>query len=332
VNLFLKRIILFSLLLAAFIFDLNSGSISFTFNDIKQAIFEGTDVNSTFTIIFELRFPRVFTAVLSGIALSVSGLLLQTLFNNPLAGPYIFGISSGASFGVATLLLGMSFFGMSAMPGTFSLAFAGIIGAAFVLLIVVLISLKIKDSLTILIIGVFLGSGISAVVNLMQYFSNAYMLKKFVVWTMGSLDAVNPEQLYFLSAIIFVFFALSVFSSKYFDSLYIGEENARTVGVNVNILRFIVFLTTGVMTGVITAFCGPIGFIGIAVPHIARYIFKTSRHLELIIYSAVIGSIMMLVSDGISHSIENQLIPINTITAFIGVPVIFWVILRNRRS
>ena len=318
------------LFVVALLIDLKSGSINYSFLDILNSIFNKNYNPQTYIILTELRFPRIFTAILVGIALPISGLLLQTLFKNPLAGPYIFGISSGASFGVAILLMGLSFIGISTIPSSFSIAVAGIIGAALVLFIIILISFKVKDSLTILIVGVFLGSGIGAVVNLMQYFSSAQMLKKFVIWTMGSLDAVIKEQLWWFSLIVFVVFMLTIFFAKYFDTLYLGDDNAKTLGVNTKILRIFIFSATGILTGITTAFCGPIGFIGIAVPHLSRAIFASSRHIELLLFSAIIGSTIMLISDAISHSFNNQIIPINTITAIVGIPIIFWVIFRNK--
>lgn len=310
---------------------MNAGSIDFSFKEIFQILLnKNTDPNNNL-IIKNFRLPRAITSILIGISLPISGLLLQTLFKNPLAGPYIFGISSGASLGVAVLLLGLSFIGITALPTIFSIAIAAIIGAGFILLIILLISLKISDSLTILIIGVMLGSGIGAMVNLMQYFSAAPMLKKFVIWTMGSLDGVQKEQIWYFALLVLIPAVSTIFLSKFLDTLYLGAENAQTLGVNVKLLRISIFIITGVMTGIATAFCGPIGFIGIAVPHLARIIFKTSKHLHLVIFSAIIGAIIMLLSDALSHSFDSQIIPINSITAILGIPIIIWVIFRNRR-
>ncbi len=319
------------LLLFSFFYDLKSGSLSYSITELINSLLGSGVDEQAHLILAEIRLPRVFTAILTGIALPVSGLLLQTLFENPLAGPYILGISSGASLGIAILLLGLSFIGISVIPGGFSLAFAGIIGAALVLLIILVISLKIRDKLTILIVGIFLGTGISAIVSLLQYFSSAPLLKKFVIWTMGSLDAVAKEQLWYFGAIILVLFVFTLFLSKFLDTIYLGEENAKTLGVNVKLLRILIFAVTGVLTGITTAFCGPIGFVGIAIPHIARMVFKTSKHIELIIFSALIGVSIMLFADAFSHSFNSQIIPINTITALIGIPVIFFVIFRNKR-
>ncbi|MBN2664632.1 MAG: iron ABC transporter permease [Bacteroidales bacterium] len=329
-KLLFKIFILLFFFVIAFLIDLKSGSINYSFAEITNSLFNKNSSFQTYTILTQLRIPRIITAILVGIALPISGLLLQTLFKNPLSGPYIFGISSGASFGVALLLMGLSFIGIMTVPSSFSIAIAGIIGAGLVLLIIVFISFKVKDNLTILIVGVFLGSGIGAIVNLMQYFSSAQILKKFIIWTMGSLDAVIKEQLWWFSLIILSVFILTIIFAKYFDTLYLGDDNAKTLGVNTKTLRIFIFSATGILTGITTAFCGPIGFIGIAVPHLSRVIFRTSRHIELLIFSAIIGSIIMLISDAISHSFINQIIPINTITAIVGIPIIFWVIFRNK--
>ncbi|MEA3451601.1 MAG: iron ABC transporter permease [Bacteroidota bacterium] len=329
----MKKAWIFFLLIVILFFsiliDLKTGSIDSSVLDIFNSIFDKDSNPQLFLIVKELRFPRIITAILVGTSLPVSGLLLQTLFRNPLAGPYIFGISSGASFGVALMILGLSFLGFSS-AGNFSIAVAGIIGASLVLLIILLISLKIRDSLTILIIGVFLGSGISAVVSLMQYFASAPLLKKFIIWSMGSLDAVHSNQLGFFTVVIVSVFIFSVLLSKFFDSLYLGDENAQTMGINVKLLRISIFVITGIMTGIVTAYCGPIGFIGIAIPHLSRIILKSSKHIELIIFSAILGAIVMLLSDALSHSFSQQFIPINTITAIVGIPIIIWVVFKNK--
>lgn len=326
------NIIILIILVLIFVFiDITIGSSKISIIDIWNSLLNINLVNSnTILIIKEIRIPRIITALVVGISLPVSGLLLQTLFKNPLAGPYILGISSGASLGVAILLLGLSLFGISVMPDSFSIAIAGIVGAGLILLIILLISLRINNSLTILIIGVLLGSGINSIVNLLQYFGEANLLKKYIIWTMGSLDGVQKEQLTLLVLTILSLVLVSIFISKYIDALYLGDENASTLGVNVKLLRITIFVITGIMTGLVTAYCGPIGFVGIAVPHIARLLYKTSKHFYLIIYSTLIGAILLLISDIISHSFSNNIIPINTITAISGIPFIIWVVFKNK--
>lgn len=327
---FWKFLVLVIILFLAILIDLKTGSVKSSIFDVFEILFTKNNNSQLAVIINKIRLPRVLTAILVGISLPISGLLLQTFFKNPLAGPYILGISSGASFGVALMILGFSFFGINFFPGNISIAIAGILGASFVLLIVLALSLKIRDTLTILIIGIFLGSGISALVNLMQFFASAPLLKKFVVWTMGSLDAVQGDQMFLFSAVIILFFTFSVLLSKFFDALYLGDDNAQTVGVNISMIRVFIFIITGVLTGLTTAYCGPIGFIGIAVPHLSRLILKSSKHLHLIVFSTILGAIIMLFSDALSHSF-NQIIPINTITAIVGIPIIIWVVFRNKR-
>jgi iron complex transport system permease protein len=327
---FLKFFLIAIISICLFFFDLHSGSVNIGIGDIFRSL-AGYGNSQTNLIIKQLRLPRVIMAILVGIGLSISGLLLQTLFRNPLAGPYIFGISAGAGFGVSILMLGLSFFGISAINMNISIAIAGIIGAFFVLAIVMIISFRVRDNLTILVVGIFLGSGFGALINIMQYFAPSAMLKKYIIWTMGNLDSIQNNQLWYFSIVIIILSTGSIFLSKYLDALYLGEEDAKTLGLNMKTMRFLIFLVSGIMTGIITAYAGPIGFIGIAVPHISRLILKSSRHFELITYSALIGSGIMLLSDGISHSFSSTLIPINSITALIGIPIIFWIVLKGRQ-
>ncbi len=324
-----KLFILLAILLVFFFLDLQTGSVKISVKNFLSILFNQEQEKLRW-IILNIRLPRVLTALLSGISLPLSGLLLQTFFSNPLAGPYILGISSGASLGVALLFLGASLFGYSFLTSGFSIALAGFGGAIILLIIILSIAIKIYNNLTILIAGIFLGSGIGAIVNLMQYFAPATKLKKFVIWTMGSLDGVSTDQLLYLAIpIIFSIIAI-IFLAKYLDAMYLGTETATTLGIKTKRLRIIIFTLTGIMTGVTTAFCGPIGFIGIAVPHIARFILRTSKHLHLIVYSGIIGAIIMLGSDIIAHSFSAKIIPINTLTAIFGIPVIFAIVLRKQ--
>ncbi len=325
----IRFFLLILIFLLLFLLDVNTGSIKISLSDFLETLLTNSNEKLKW-ILVNIRIPRATTAVLSGISLPLSGLLLQTVFSNPLAGPYILGISSGASFGVALLLLGTGLLGITALAGSLSIIIASFAGAMLVLLIILSISIKKYNNSTILIAGIFLGSGISAIVSLMQYFAPAISLKKYVIWTMGSLDAVTKTDLPLILMAILLSAVLILFLSKYLDALYLGEETAKSSGVNVKRLKISIFVLTGVMTGVITAYCGPIGFVGIAVPHIARFFSKTSRHLHLIVYSAIIGAIIMLGADILAHSFTSKVIPINTLTAIIGIPVIFAIILQRK--
>ncbi len=327
-------VILSFLIISFFILDIFFGSVSIKASEVIKAILTNTGSNFE-TIIFKFRFPKAITALAVGIALSLSGLQMQTVFRNPMAGPDVLGISSGASLGVAFVILGFS---SNISPeslkglGNWILVTASWIGAGAVMILIMLISAKVKDILTILIIGIMLSSGISAIVTIMQYFSNETMLKSYVIWTMGSLGNLTEGQLKVLLISLSAGILLSFVSSKMLNALLLGENYAGSIGLNVRFARVVIFTCTCILTGSVTAFCGPIGFIGIAVPHIARILFKTSDHKILIPGTILTGGAVMLVSDIISQlpGSENVL-PVNSVTSLIGIPVVIWVILRRRK-
>lgn len=333
---FVIFILLFFALFILFFLDIISGNLLIKFRDILDLIRNPSIVDETIrTIIINFRIPKAITAILAGAALSVSGLQMQTVFRNPLAGPYVLGISAGASLGVAITLLGLSaFFAGTYSPllGNWTLAFSACIGAGIMLVIILVISSRIKDIMTILIIGILLSGVVSAIVDVIQYFSNETSLKAYVIWTMGSLSNLSGQQLIILTVIICFGLLISLFSSKSLNALLLGESYANTLGVNVKITRIVIFSGTSLLTGCVTAFCGPIGFIGIAIPHVSRLIFNSANHFKLIPGSILIGSIFMLISDIISHFPGyDKVLPINSITALIGIPVIIWIIFKNQR-
>ena len=322
------------LVLIFFILDILFGSVSIKASDVIRAIFTSTGSNFE-TIVLRFRLPKAITALTVGVALSLSGLQMQTVFRNPMAGPYVLGISSGASLGVAFVILGFS---SHISPdsinglGNWILVAASWVGAGAVMMLIMVISSRVKDIMTILILGIMLSSGISAIVIIMQYFSNETMLKAYVLWTMGSLGNLTSGQLNVLLISVSAGVILSLFSSKMLNALLLGENYAGSIGLNVRFARIVIFICTSILAGSVTAFCGPIGFIGIAVPHIARILFKTSDHKILIPGTLLIGGTVMLMSDIISQlpGSENVL-PVNAITSLIGIPVVIWVILRNRK-
>lgn len=323
------------LLIIAFILDIFLGSVSIKAGEVFKALFSdsGSDIE---TIILKFRLPKAITALVVGIALSLSGLQMQTVFRNPMAGPYVLGVSSGAGLGVAIIILGFS---SSFVPGNLMgfgnwiLVVSAWIGAGAVMLLIMFISSRVKDIMTILILGIMLASGISAIVSIMQYFSSETMLKAYVIWTMGSLGNLSSGQLKVLTVSVSLGILLSILSIKMLNALLLGENYAKSIGLNVRFSRIVIFTCTSILAGSVTAFCGPIGFIGIAVPHIARNVFKTSDHNILVPATIITGGIVMLVSDIISQlpGSENVL-PVNSITSLIGIPVVIWVILRNKRT
>ena len=292
--------------------------------DIRAALTGGSCDPAVRDIILKIRLLKAVTALFAGAALAASGLQMQTLFRNPLAGPYVLGISSGAGLGVALFLLGAPLLGVSAHSFVQSL---GIVGAALVLLVVMAVSRRIKDIMVILILGMMFGSGISSVVEILQYLSSEAALKSFVIWTMGSLGDVTGGNLALMLPVIAAGLVLSVAAIKPLNLLLLGENYARTMGLNVQRTRTLLFLSTVLLAGTVTAFCGPVGFIGLAVPHLARMLFASADHRILMPGSMLAGAALLLVCDLISKTLA---LPINTVTALMGIPVVIIVVVRNR--
>ena len=322
-------VILSLLLVILFVLDLLIGSVHIPLRDILGALFGGDVDASTRLIVLDIRLIKAIVAVLAGIALSVSGLQMQTLFRNPLAGPYVLGISSGASLGVAIFILGMPLLGVATNSTLSSVGTAGAawLGAAFILAFVASVSTRIKDIMVILILGMMISSGVSAVVQILQYLSNEEALKSFVIWTMGSLGDVTSSQLMLLLPAVLIGLVVSVAVIKPLNLLLLGEQYARTMGLNVRRSRYLIFLSTTLLAGTVTAFCGPIGFVGLAIPHIARMLFSNADHRILLPASALCGAVVLLTCDIISKWLT---LPINTITALLGIPIVIWVVIRNK--
>lgn len=319
------------LLIALFLLDLRMGSISITLGEIFEHA-RGRNVLSDqqLLILTKFRLPRIATALMAGAALPACGLQMQTLFRNPLAGPYVLGISSGASFGAALVVLGV---GATGIVAGWSLAIAAWIGAGTVMLLLLAVSRRIKDVMTILILGIMFSSGLAAIISIMQYFSAASALKSFVIWSMGSLGNVTGAQLNILAWAILPLLVLTLAYSKVLNGLMLGEEYALTIGVSIRRTRTIIFATTSILAGTITAFCGPIGFIGIAVPHMARFLLNRSDHRILMPVTMITGMVVMILSDIISRLPgTEQILPINAVTSLIGIPVVIWLVVINRKA
>ena len=333
-----RVLLVFALLVPLFfLLDLLVGSFYISVPEILKAIFRTGNVSDQVVLIInQFRIPKAITALLAGAALSVAGLQMQTVFRNPLAGPYILGVSSGASLGVALLVLGTGgLLGGSIVSAVSSwgIVAAAWLGSGLILLLIIIISARIKDIMTILILGILISSAISSVVNILQYFSNEAMLKSFVVWTMGSLGSVTNVQLSVLFPSVFVGIVIAFLSSKFLDAFLLGENYARSMGMNILFARMMVFLSTAILAGSITAFCGPIGFIGIAVPHIARMTLQTAKHSLLVPGTILIGALMMLISDIISQLPGSEAtLPVNSVTALLGIPIVIWIIVRNKNT
>ncbi len=321
--------IVFSFLVfALFVADLVSGPVKVSLAEIAGVLAGngGDTVNAR--IIIDIRLVKAIVAVIAGAALSVSGLQMQTLFQNPLAGPSVLGVTSGASLGAALLIIGLPVAGgMSPVLSSFGVAGAAWLGAAAVMAVIVAVSRRIKDIMVILILGMMFSSGVSAIVQVLQYVSNESALKSFVIWTMGALGDVTYTQLALLAPVFLAGMVLAVAAVKPLNLLLLGEKYARTMGLNVKRSRTMVFLSTTLLAGSVTAFCGPIGFIGLAVPHVARYVFSSSDHRILVPATTLVGAAAMLVCDLISKTMN---FPVNTITSLLGIPIVVWVVVRNK--
>ncbi len=328
-------ILLIALMLTVLV-NISLGSVEIPFLDTLDAIFDGTTSNTSWDyIIWDYRIPKAFTAILVGAGLALSGLLMQTLFRNPLAGPFVLGISSGASLGAAILIMGASLFsGFSAFQllNNVSLAIAASIGSFAVLLLVMSVAAKVKDTMALLIIGLMFGSITAAVVSVLSYFTTSEKLQQFIYWSFGSLGNLSWSQLGLLSLIVCIGIILSVFAIKGLNGLLLGENYAKSLGVNLKKLRYLVIIATGLLAGSITAFAGPIAFIGLAVPHLTRQIFDTTDHKILVPAVLIYGAIIMLLCDIVAQLPNSaNVLPINAVTSIIGAPVVIWLLVRKKR-
>lgn len=328
----INRLILILLLLAVLILffaDLLMGSSELTISDIFKVLAgNGTPHNDL--IVFQFRMPKAFTALIAGSAMAVSGLLMQTLFRNPLAGPDVLGVSSGAGLGVALMLLTVSPL-LSIPPDSimygWGLIIAAWIGAGAVMILIISISAHTRNVMTVLIIGILTASAISSLVTLLQYFSNETMLRTYVIWTMGNLGNLSYSHIRALSTVTLAGIASAMVMIKPLNAMLLGETFSRSVGVNVRKTRLILLASSSILAGSVTAFCGPLAFIGVAVPHIARLILRTSDHWFLVPGSALCGMIALLLSDMVSLLPgSGHIIPVNTVTSLIGIPVLLWII------
>lgn len=319
-----RSAILFAMLAALtlflFLLDLAVGAVAVPLGDVWAALTGGDCPRATAKIILNIRLIKAVVALLAGAALSVSGLQMQTLFRNPLAGPYVLGISSGASLGVALVVL-------AGFGSSIGIAGAAWLGAALVLVVIAAVGHRIKDIMVILILGMMFSSGVGAIVQILQYLSKEESLKAFVIWTMGSLGDVTFDQLAVLVPSIIAGLLLAVVTIKPLNLLLFGEEYAVTMGLNIRRSRGMLFLSTTLLAGTVTAFCGPIGFIGLAMPHVTRMLFRNSDHRVLVPGTVLSGAAVLLLCDLVSKMFT---LPINAITALLGIPIVVWVVLRNK--
>lgn len=322
-------------LLVAFLVNISIGSVAISIKDILGVFFGDLSIKPSHEyIILNYRLPKALVAILVGIALSMSGLLMQTLFKNPMAESYVLGISSGASLGVAFLLLGSSLLPATLAVLTSSsmgIAVVSILGSLLLLLLVLAVSNKVKQSATILIVGLMFGSFANAFISVLSFFSSAEQLKRYSLWSMGSLGNLPYSSVFTFGCVVLVGFAGTLFLIRSLDALLLGDQYAQSMGIDVKSVRNKIILVTAILAGGATAFVGPIAFIGLAVPHIARKIVRSSSHRKLILLSALIGAILMLVCDTISQiNAQSYILPINAVTSMFGAPIVIWLLLRQR--
>lgn len=317
---------LFVVFLLLFVMDLAWGNSKISFVQIIRILFGNREDLITSEIILNFRLPKAITAILAGSALSVSGLMMQTFFRNPLADPYVLGVSSGASLGVAIVMMVTGFLLGSS---SWIVVLAAIIGAVLVMMLIVGVSFKVQNAVSLLIVGLMLGTIVASIVGVLQYFSNPDAIKLFVMWNLGSLSAVSWQHLSVLAPLIFVALIGAFLLHHKLDGMLLGENYARSLGISIVQSRFLIIVVTSFLAGSITAFAGPIGFVGIAIPHIARGLFRTASHKILIPASFLLGSMLLLLCDIVSQ-LPTYTLPINTISSLFGAPIIIWIILKKR--
>nr|WP_314835395.1 iron ABC transporter permease [uncultured Flavobacterium sp.] len=323
-------------MVALFLINISLGSVSIPVKEVFNSLTGGVSSKETWEyIIINYRLPKAIAAILTGMGLAISGLLMQTLFRNPLAGPYVLGLSSGASLGVAMVILGAAF--LPSFLSTFLLSSYGIViasslGSFLVLLAVLVVSQQLRDTMAILIVGLMFGSLTSAIVGTLTYFSTAEQLQKFTFWSMGNLGNLSWTSISILSVCVSIGLLLSMFSIKPLNALLLGENYAKSLGLNYNKARLIIIFATSILAGSITAFAGPIAFVGLAVPHIAKLVFQTSNHTTLFWSTLLFGASIMLICDSISQLPGSDItLPINAVTSIFGAPIVIWLLIRKRK-
>ncbi len=325
---------LFVLLVCCFFINISLGSVSIPIRGVINSVFAHSSHESWTYIIQNYRLPKAVTAILVGSGLGVSGLLMQTLFRNPLAGPFVLGISSGASLGVALVILGSGLFGgvfAGILISKWSVVIAASLGSFLVLLAVLIVSSRVRDTMAILIIGLMFASITGAIVGVLSYFSSAEQLQRYVFWGFGSLGNLSWQELLVFGLIYSVGLVLSLASVKALNTLLLGENYAKSLGLHLKRSRLYIILATSLLAGTITAFAGPIAFIGLAIPHVARLVFNTSNHKILLPAVVLFGAIIMLICDTIAQIPNSDYtLPINAITSLVGAPMVIWLLVRKR--
>ncbi len=325
---------LVGVLLLLFTVSLFTGNARISIEQGLSALFGSSGNEIIDEIVFNYRLPKALTAMLAGAALSVAGLLMQTLFRNALAGPDVLGVSSGAGLGVAilTLLSGTTLYPFIEAMGSMAQVITAIMGASLVLLLILAVSVRINDSVTILVLGMIFGYVTGAAITILQSFADPDSLKLFITWTFGSLSNVNWEKMPILAGFIITGIVVVFFLQKPLNTLLLGERYAASSGMNVSRTRFVIIVITAIITGVVTAFTGPIAFVGVVIPHFARSLFGTVNHKVIIPATMLLGAILLVGCDIISQvPLANRSLPINAVTAMFGAPMIIWIVLKRKK-
>ncbi|WP_115461419.1 FecCD family ABC transporter permease [Winogradskyella aurantiaca] len=331
----LPFMILSILTVVCFLVNISFGSVYIPLSQTISTFTGSSEVEVWNVIVMDYRLPKAITAILVGSGLGISGLLMQTLFRNPLAGPFVLGISSGASLGVAIIVLGSGLFSISlatVLVSKWGIIIAASLGSFLVLLAVLAISSRVRDTMAILIIGLMFGSITAALVSVLSYFSSAEQLQQYIFWGFGNLSNLSWNEILIFLVIYLTGLMLSIISIKNLNTLLLGDRYARSLGISLKQSRLIIILATSLLAGGITAFAGPIAFVGLAIPHLTRQLFKTSNHKILLPAVILMGAIVMLLCDLVAQVPSSELtLPINAITALVGAPVVIWILVKQRK-
>jgi iron complex transport system permease protein len=331
--------LLFILPIPIFLTSLAIGSVSIPILDVVTILLGGIPHKESWSdIIIQFRLPKAITSILAGAALSTSGLQLQTLFNNPLAGPSVLGINAGASLGVALVILGTQLIGGVSLTslgliGSYCIVIAACLGAGIVTGLVILVSRRVRGASTLLVLGLLFGYGTGAMVDLLLYFSTAEPVKSYLNWTAGSFGGVTWEQLPIMSVGILSSLLLATLVAPSLNPLLLGESQAQSLGISIERLRLLVLISSSTLAGIVTAFCGPIAFIGVAVPHLCRGLLRTADLRWLFPAVSLVGATFAMVADIIAQMPGGKsVLPINSVTSLIGTPIIAWIILKQEQK
>lgn len=324
-------------LMLLFVANISLGSIKIPFSEIIKPLTGGYASRPAWDyIIVNYRLPKALVALLAGIALSVSGLLMQTLFRNPLAGPDVLGLSSGASLGVALVILGSGLLPVSVAAyflSGYGLVLASVCGTFGVLLLVLGVAQRLRDTMAILITGIMFGSFTGAIVGILSFFTTAERLQKYTFWALGSMGNLSWESVALLAIITVVGVSMGIACIKPLDALLMGERYAASMGIHIKQSRLLIILATSLLTGCVTAFAGPISFVGLIVPHIARLLFKAGSHRVLFFATLLTGGILMLACDILTQLPGMEaVLPINGITSMVGAPIVIGLLLKNKKG